>query len=77
MDQVTMALWFAMVAAGALCLFGVLFLVNPTAVHKMNMAINHSIASFDSTFVKHHYYAGASFLVVGVALLYNILSVLW
>ena len=77
MDQVTMALWLAMVAAVALCFFGVFFLVNPTAGHKMNMGITQSIASFDSTFLKHHYYAGASFLVVGVVLLYIILRVLW
>ncbi len=77
MDQVMMVFLLIMVGATALCCFGVLFIVNPTAVHKMNMGNSRPIVSLDSTFVKHHYSTGVSFLVIGVALLYIILRVLW
>jgi hypothetical protein len=43
----------------------------------MNMGNSRPIISLDSTFVKYHYYTGVSFLVIGVALLYIILRVIW
>jgi len=70
MDQATMLLWLTM-AGGVVCfLFGLLFLVTPQMVHKLNQGISRSILTLDTTFEKHNRFAGALFLVVGVFLLY-------
>lgn len=70
MDETQMFIWI-MMAGGVTCsLFGLMFLGTPQYVHKLNIWIGHSIASIDSTVIKHHWLSGCMFLAVGIFLLY-------
>lgn len=70
MDQATMFLWI-ITAAGVMCsIFGVLFLLSPQMVHRLNQGISRRIMSFDTTFVKYSTYSGILFLAIGAFLLY-------
>ncbi len=70
MDETRMLIWLLM-AGGVTCsLFGLMFLGMPQYVHKLNTWIGHSIASIDSTVVKHNWFSGFMFLVVGIFILY-------
>ena len=70
MDETRLVIWI-MMAGGATCsLFGLMFLGTPQYVHKLNAWIGHSIASIDSTVVKHNRFSGVMFLAVGLFILY-------
>ncbi|OGQ73666.1 MAG: hypothetical protein A3G40_09235 [Deltaproteobacteria bacterium RIFCSPLOWO2_12_FULL_57_22] len=76
MEQITMFLWLITIAGVICCLFGLLFLASPHAVHKLNQGISRSILSVDTTFVKYNRYTGVSFLAIGTVLLYIVIRIL-
>jgi uncharacterized protein YjeT (DUF2065 family) len=58
-------------AGGALCiLFGVVMMLTPQVIHKMNAGINQTIVSLDETFLKYNWISGITFLVLGLILVY-------
>jgi len=76
MDQFAIFFWVVIIAGFLCSLFGVLLVASPKAVHKLNAGISRSIISFDASILKYSRYAGVSFLVVGIALLYMIFRIL-
>ena len=70
MEQTSLFLWLALAAGGFSYLFGVLFLLNPQVVHKLNQGISCSLLSFDTTLMKHNRVTGAALLIAGCFLLY-------
>lgn len=76
MEEMTLFLWVVGIAGVICCLSGSIFLASPHMIHKINQGISRSIISLDETFMKYNRYAGLSFLVVGIVLIYFILRIL-
>lgn len=74
MEQGTMLLGLTIAAGVMSSLFGLLFLVTPEVVHRLNQGISRSILTFDTILVKYNRVTGVLFLAVGVFLLYMTIS---
>lgn len=70
MEQTSLFLWLALAGGGLSYLFGVLFLLNPQVVHKLNQGISFSLMSFDTALMKHNRITGAALLIAGCFILY-------
>ena len=64
-------LWLSMLGGAICCFIGVLFVMAPQVVHKLNQKTRSSILSLD-LLVKYHRITGVLLLAVGVYLLSSV-----